>query len=223
MTVDSPAINCSKALSQAAQPELPNGGTVIEALDLLAHWWSRPIAHEVSTWIGAADIEADVGSRISGDTAFATPPLPLTVEDSAVLLDEYERLFVGPGHVPCPPYESFWREDVPVDIRRSLMGPCTADLNRLYGELELEVAESAGELPDHIAVELEALAYALSFDETSEVASTIFFDHVRKWLPRLCRAVVHEAEHPFYRDLGTVTLQWIGYVQRYFEAFENAT
>ena len=97
------------------------------------------------------------------------------------------------------------------------MGPCTADLRRLYGELEIEVAPETGELPDHIAVELEALAYALSFEETSSVAGVIFFDHLRQWLPRLCRAVVHEAEHPFYRDLGALTLDWLGYIHRYVE------
>ena len=65
---------------------------------------------------------------------------PTDLEESVGLLDEYERLFVGPGQVPCPPYESFWREDVPVDIRRTLMGPCTAELRGLYQELGLEIS-----------------------------------------------------------------------------------
>jgi TorA maturation chaperone TorD len=223
MTIDSPPLNGMKNASKSASmaqsaSETPiDGGTVIVALDLLAHWWSQPVAGEVSTWLDAVEIETDVRRRISGDTESGTPRFSIELEEALVLLDEHERLFIGPGHVPCPPYESFWREDVPVDIRRSLMGPCTADLRRLYGELEIEVMPTTGELPDHIAVELEALAYALSFEETSAIAKALFFDHVRRWLPRLCRAVVHEAEHPFYRDLGALTLDWLGYIQRYFE------
>jgi len=222
MTIASPALNGSKHGSAAvALPATPaEAGTVIEAVDLLAHWWSRPIAHEVSTWLDAAKIEADVRSRISGGPESRAGQLATGPHDVHALLDEHERLFVGPGRVPCPPYESYWREDVPVDIRRSLMGPCTADLRRLYGELEIEMTPETRELPDHIAVELEALAYALSFEETSSVAEEIFFDHLRKWLPRLCRAVVHEAELPFYRDLGALTLEWLAYVQRYFERAE---
>jgi TorA maturation chaperone TorD len=138
------------------------------------------------------------------------------LEEVPALLDEYERLFVGPGQVPCPPYESFWREDVPVDIRRTLMGPCTADLKRMYLELGLRVSSRAGELPDHIAIELEAMAYALSFDETGPVARQIFEEHLAQWLPRLCRAVAHEAEQSFYRNLAVLTLDWLAAIKGYF-------
>ena len=96
-------------------------------------------------------------------------------------------------------------------------GPCTTHLRRLYSELAVELSSAGGELPDHIAVELEALAYALSAEATHPVARSLFFDHLRHWLPPLCRAVAREAEQPFYRDLGAVTLDWLGWVERYFE------
>ena len=200
----------------AADP-VEDGVTVITALDLLAHRWSRPVENEVVKWLESAEIEARILERIFGDAESGEQRLSLRVDDVPALLNEYERLFVGPGHVPCPPYESFWREDVPVDIRRSLMGPCSAELRTLYAALEIEVAPAMNEMADHIAVELEALAYALSFDETIPVARQIFFQHARQWLPRLCRAVINEAAHPFYRGLGGVTLDWLAYVQRYFE------
>jgi TorA maturation chaperone TorD len=196
-------------------------GTAIAALDLLAHWWSRPVAAEVSTWSEAADVELEVRDRMPG-TEMARALVP-GVEEIPGLLDEYERLFVGPGPVPCPPYESYWREDVPLDVRRSLMGPCTADLRRIYAELGLEMAPGTGELPDHIAVELEALAYAVSDERTYPQARALFFDHLRRWLPRLCRAVDHEAEGRFYHGLAAVTLDWSGPLQRYIGALPDAT
>ncbi len=199
----------------------PSGGdgtsaeTIIGAVGLLAHFWSRPVQAEVETWARARDLEAETDSRISSDPLREPVRVP-GLEEVPRLLDEYERLFVGPGQVPCPPYESFWREDVPVDIRRTLMGPCTADLKRIYLELGLQVSARSGELPDHIAIELEALAYALSFEETEAVARELFERHLAQWLSRLCRAVAHEAEEGFYRDLAVLTLDWLAAIRGYF-------
>ncbi|HUB71640.1 MAG TPA: molecular chaperone TorD family protein [Acidimicrobiales bacterium] len=182
-----------------------DGSTAVAAADLLAHWWSRPVQDEVATWSEAAGLE--VGVRDRAPTSPQLAPLAVSGQELG-LLDEYERLFVGPGPVPCPPYESFWREDVPIDIRRSLMGPCTAQLRQLYRDLGIELAADSGELPDHVAVEFEALAFALSSDETSEVARAIWSDHLGHWLPRLCRAVSREAEARFYKDLAQLSLDW---------------
>jgi TorA maturation chaperone TorD len=187
---------------------------VVSALDLLAHWWSRPDPNEYLAWQQAESIASRLYRHYSPER---TAPAVFTrsVADLTELLDEYERLFVGPGPVPCPPYESFWRDDVPVEIRRSLMGPCTEDLRRLYGELGLQISPRAGELPDHIAVELEAMAYALSIDESGDLARQLFFDHVRRWLPRLCRAVGHETQHGVYRELAELSLEWLVPIEGY--------
>ncbi len=202
------------ALGTVAGAEL-DGGTAVAALDLLAHWWSRPEAHEVATWAAAGDIEAEVRRLMPGGRA--APLVASRHWELTGLLDEHERLFVGPGPVPCPPYESFWREDVPIDIRRSLMGPCTAELRQLYGTLGLEMASASPEMPDHVAVELEALAYALSSPATAAPAKALFFDHLRRWLPRLCRALAHETEGGFYGDLAETTVAWTGPLQSYLE------
>jgi TorA maturation chaperone TorD len=201
-----------------AAPQL-DAGTAVAALDLLSHWWSRPVAEEVKTWVGAAGLEAEVRACLPVSAA----PRLLAPEDDegAALLDEHERLFVGPGPVPCPPYESYWREDVPLDVRRSLMGPCTAELRQLYADLGLEMTRELGELPDHIAVELEALTYALSAEATYPQARAIFCDHLRRWLPRLCRAVGHETTSTFYRDLAEVTLEWSATLQRHIESLAS--
>ncbi len=197
-----------------------SGGTAVLALGLLAHWWSRPSATERAFWAEAVEAEQELVIAITG---VENPDTLLGAGlDGDAVAEEYEHLFVGPGHVPCPPYESYWREDVSVDIRRSLMGPCTAALRDLYAQLELEVAPAAGELPDHVAVELEALAYALSFDETVPVAQAIF-DHLRHWLPRLCRAVAHEATVPFYGELARRSLVWLAYIQLYVASLAGDT
>ena len=188
--------------------------TVILALSLLSHWWGRPTADEVALWVKSEELEEYVAARLSS----SLPRLSSNILEAPVLLDEYERLFVGPGPVTCSPYESYWRNDVSADIRRSLMGPCTVDLNRLYSEIGLEVTPGSGELPDQLTIELEALAYSLSLDDGEAVARSLFVDHLAKWLSRLCRAVTHEAELPFYRDLAELTTSWKLPITRFFES-----
>ncbi len=181
-----------------------NRETAIAALDLLSHWWSRPSEEEVALWAWTGDLEDRVASTMSDHSSRPTSHQL----DAATLLDEYERLFVGPGPVACPPYESYWRNDVALDIKRSLMGPCTADLNRLYAELGLEVTPETRELPDHLTIELEALAYALSFEEHDAVARALFGEHLTKWVSPFCRAVAREATLPFYKDLANLSASW---------------
>jgi TorA maturation chaperone TorD len=194
--------------------------TIVAAVDLLSHYWSRPVTDEVASWAKAHDLEAQTDSQMSSDPLREPVSVP-DLDDAPRLLDEYERLFVGPGQVPCPPYESFWREDVSVDIRRTLMGPCTAELKQIYAGLGLQMSAQSVELPDHIAIELEALAYALSFEETGPLARQIFEDHLARWLPRLCRAVAHEASETFYRDLAVLTLDWLAAIKGYFALGEK--
>jgi TorA maturation chaperone TorD len=89
----------------------------------------------------------------------------------------------------------------------------TWQLRRLYREVGIDLAPGAGELPDHVAVELEALAYALTPVGSDRVAGTLLAEHLSQWLPRLCRAVAGEARHPFYASLGEVTPDWLSYIQ----------
>jgi TorA maturation chaperone TorD len=94
------------------------------------------------------------------------------------------------------------------------MGPCTVDLRRLYQELGLSVASSAGELPDHVAVELEALAYALKSPGAEPTAHALFADHILAWLPKLSRAVAEAAALPFYHELASLTISWLPVFER---------
>lgn len=172
------------------------------AADLLSHWWSRPLYDEVEIWFAYTDLAHQL---------FGSAPLPDALDEPAVLgmLEEYERLFVGPGPVPCPPFESCWRIDVPFDLRRGLLGPCTAELRELYGRLGFELALPGAEFTDCLPVELEGLTVALSDPEEADVTRSLVVDHLHRWVPQLCDAVRQEARHPFYRDLARATSIWV--------------
>ena len=125
---------------------------------------------------------------------------------------EYTRLFEGPGHVPAPPYASFYLNG------GLLMGPETVAVRRAY--LEWNVAPvQMGRVPDdHIALELafmshlckEARAALISGDDTRsqsllDAQRRFLRDHLLTWLPRFCAAVASAEPHRFFAELVKAT------------------
>lgn len=178
------------------------------AARLLAHWWSRPTQDEAESWAecwpGACEVAELLGLACSGVEALRAAFVGSPVD---ALLDEYERLLIGPGRAPCPPYESLWRGDGPRREQGRLMGAAAAEVVQLYREIGLQVRVDAHELPDHLTIEWEALAYAFEHD-AGEAATSLVEEHLAVWIPPFCSAVEAEAEHPFYAALARLTGAW---------------
>jgi TorA maturation chaperone TorD len=69
----------------------------------------------------------------------------------------------------------------------------------------LSVRSSAHELPDHVAIEWEALAYAVE-QGADEQAEQLARNHLAGWMPAFCAAVATETTVPFYETLTRLTL-----------------
>jgi TorA maturation chaperone TorD len=179
-----------------------------EAAGLLSRWWSRPLSSELAVWDEAWPLADEVAGALGLERA-DVDRLAGAREGPSLdeLLDEYERLFVGPGRTPCPPYESLWLPDQAKLEQGRLMGSASAAVTDLYRDLRLDLTTGAHELPDHIAVEWEALAYALRSGE-AYAAGVLLDEHLRVWLPGFCDAVQEHARVPFYSALAAVTLSW---------------
>lgn len=180
----------------------------VEAARLVGGWWSRPTSDELDGWNGcwasaaeAADCLGEPESRVRELEAALANVTP------AALSEEYERLLVGPGRVPCAPYESLWRSDAPRRERGVLMGTAAADVARIYRELGLQVRSDARELPDHVAIEWEALAFALE-SRAHELAEALVEEHLAQWIPPFAAAVAAETDQPFYSTLARLTAEW---------------
>jgi TorA maturation chaperone TorD len=182
----------------------------VAALDLLSHWWSRPSVSELATWEASSALAKETVSELGGPDALAEAAswVPHTVDEMLELVDEHERLFAGAGAAPCPPYESYWTEAQPVASDRRGTSDSVTELGQIYRELDLDVTPG-GEPPDHIAVELEATAYALSLGDSDEVAERLLSEHVLKWLAGFCDAVARAARHEFYPRLAAITVDWL--------------
>ena len=125
---------------------------------------------------------------------------------------EHLRLFVGPGHVQCPPYESVYRRDRPEMERGLLMGATVADVRRRYGEANLKLSTSFTDLPDHIAIEMEFMHFLCAEEsrlakqgdarelETNRKMQREFLSrHLKPWVEIFSDCVRHSTESPFYQ------------------------
>jgi TorA maturation chaperone TorD len=118
-----------------------------------------------------------------------------TENDLQKLQSHYVRLFVNAlPEVPCPPFGSCYLEG-------SLLGESTQWVDQLYRRYGLETDE----IPDHIAVELEFLAF-LADRRTS--ASLEDFDallsHLRSWMPEFLDRIHQYDQSGFYRAVSEV-------------------
>jgi len=128
------------------------------------------------------------------------------------LAKEYLRLFVGPGHVPCSPYEAVHRNDRPDFERGLVMGPSTADVRRAYLAAGLDLSENYTDLPDHIAAEMEFMQF-LCVQETrfrqqgneEEAAKMKTMQrefhkkHIAPWVGDFADCILRSTTSPFYK------------------------
>lgn len=126
------------------------------------------------------------------------------------LLREYSRLFLGPFQLEAPPFGSVYLED-----EGRMMGESTAEAQRIYRECGLDLSPDFTSPPDHVAAELEFLAY-LGFQERSSQEATwemffreqraLFLDrHIGRWFPMFAENVEHNTEMGFFLELTRLT------------------
>lgn len=138
-------------------------------------------------------------------------------QDLQALLVDYTRLFMGPPSPLAAPYGSIW-----LSGEGTVMQESTVALEGLYSEAGFEIDEELGELPDHVAVELEFL-YLLTFKQNEarrageEVAiagwdqlhDLFLRGHLGAWIGRFAAAVQAHAQTAFYRELADLTARFV--------------
>lgn len=120
-------------------------------------------------------------------------------------VEDHERLFVGPGRVPCPPYESAW-----VGATKGhggLMGAPAQLVLKDYEEAGLRFKPEMRDLPDHVAMEWEAVGYCAA-QGLAEPMRRLLAAHLAGWMPDFCAAVEGAGTHPWYPALGRLTAGW---------------
>ena len=149
------------------------------------------------------------------DKPLFAPAIPVETEGAALLetmnslapvrlQNEYVRLFINAlPEVPCAPYGSVYLEG-------SLMGETTVTVHEIYRKYGMETTE----LPDHIAVECEFLAWLHDVAASDEIARKDYgylLGHLREWTGLFFDRVEQHDQLGCYRrsaQLGRTILSW---------------
>ena len=146
-----------------------------------------------------------------------------------VLTIEYCRLFVGPYSLPCPPYGSVYLDG------GQAMGASTIDALSRYCRAGLRPATTWSEPPDHIAVELQFMAYLSAgyvaaadagHEEDAcrllDMQRDFLRDHVGRWGPVFAERLKGAASCHLYRFLGEVLGAWLTFDEDFLDAVVEA-
>lgn len=146
--------------------------------------------------------------------------------DPEQLSFEYNRLFVGPARLPCPPYESVYRKGVTELGSGALNGPSTLDASRKYAEAGVALAPSFKDLPDHIAIELDFMSYLCSKELSSETSEDsqrsrklqeeFLKLHLAPWIQEFSERILSSTNSPFYRTLALTLNEFMKDEREYF-------
>lgn len=177
-----------------------------------ASLFRRPLTADACAYLEALELEEDdylcqVSSCRQGLTTLSDRCAdPEALTQTSV---EFHRLFVGPHHVPCPPWGSIYLDE------GRLFGPTSLEVARLYARHGFAIPEGKSEPSDHIAYELSFLAELLALAESTDDAiaqrdataeARQFLDQfVIPWFPLFAESVRTEDRDGLYRGLVEVT------------------
>lgn len=126
------------------------------------------------------------------------------VEELAI---EFTRLFIGPRHAPAIPYASFYMSE-----RSQFMSEITIDVRRIYLDAGMAVRELNRIPDDHIAIELEFMAWLADYidhalqqaNQTEEtrlrqILNTFIHKHVLTWMPVFAASIIQNSVEIFYK------------------------
>ena len=133
---------------------------------------------------------------------------------------EYSSLFVVPLAQYVKPYESAHREG-PVG------GATTRAVRSFYHKMGGDVSGSFRDLPDHVAAELDFMAYLCDEERkawrSGRNAAALHWlqgqkhfldEHLSRWIPSLCAEIEAKTETLFYKGLAGFTREYVAADQR---------
>ncbi len=121
----------------------------------------------------------------------------------------FNRLFVGPGHLVAPPWESVYLSEDGLLFQEE-----TLAVRNAYRRAGLVVPERGREADDHIAFELDYMYYEATGNgetvgEARKEQRAFLHDHLLAWLPRFAERIAEAEGAEFYAALGHVLLAFV--------------
>ena len=130
---------------------------------------------------------------------------------------EYARLFLGPKHVPAPPFESVYRTKT-----RHMFGETTIQVRELYKRAGLKI-EAEDNLPDDfIGYELEFMYYlsfealkALNEDNDERLDKVLKYqhhfikEHLNTWVKDFTKDILENTRMDYFKVVAGLTEEFI--------------
>ena len=182
-------------------------------------WLQSLIESDVFSEVPFAGDQPDVVAAL-GDLQAWTNENRAGISDEAfeALRIDYTRLFIGPGTVLTPPWESVYFSEERLTFQES-----TLHVRDWYRRFGLEMIKLHNEPDDHIGLELEFLAHLAKLGVAESEGSSqpplelldaqrgFLTEHVLTWAPDWCRRVQVEARSKFYRGIALMTRGALGH------------
>lgn len=128
--------------------------------------------------------------------------------------EEFNRLFLGPGMIVAPPWESVYRSK-----EQLLFDESTYQVRRCYHEFGLEFVRENNEPDDHITIELEFLMHVnnLCLQEADFAKLDVLLDHqidfldqhIRQWIPAFCAKITKNTDSLLFKGAALLLEDFI--------------
>ena len=173
-----------------------------DAADAFAALAELDVAAAAAQWPFAGDEVA----AVEGALAAMKEGLAAGADHDDVVW-EYRRLFVGPGHLPAPPWGSVY-----TDRECVVFGESTLALRAWMRAVGVERLADERTPEDHIGLMLALLSFLAA--ERPELVDDYLRDHLLTWAPHYLEALEEAAEQPFYAGLARLTHLTLAGLQR---------
>lgn len=129
------------------------------------------------------------------------------VSRRAEIVDEYRRLFVGPGHKVAPPWGSVYTDHDGV-----IFGDSALDLHDWLSANNVLVTVGDHMPDDHIGRMLSLMAWMAQ--NRPEILGTYLSEHLLTWAAHFLERVRTETALPFFAGLSTLTATTLEGIRR---------
>jgi TorA maturation chaperone TorD len=172
-------------------------------------------------WPLEVDDESTVtGLKIMGDFTDSWEPKMLDT-----LKHDYRRLFIGPGHIPAPPWESVY-----LSIDGLVYEEQTMAVRKFYARYDLQSPKRYKEPDDHFGLEMAFLAHlctvalaSMQVEDATCLESHLgaqrdfLKEHVLLWAPTFLKRVIDHAQTAYYRGAAYLALGSIHHAAELFD------
>jgi putative dimethyl sulfoxide reductase chaperone len=131
---------------------------------------------------------------------------------------EYQMLFVGPGPIEVPLWESVYRSH-----EHLLFDETTFQVREQYHRFGLQFLKENNEPDDHLLAELEFMIFLINCSlrelENQPASFLTYFNaqlhfiehHFSKWIPKFCKQMLKSTDSLLYNGAALLLLEFITY------------